>query len=77
MEPGADLAQLRPAIGMVPFALLFAMVQDRKPQEILALDIPGTFAQLGLENHISMNRRNGFYAMTERIKGMAQAAAEG
>ena len=53
------------------------MVQDRKPQEILALDIPGTFAQLGLENHISMNRRNGFYAMTERIKGMAQAAAEG
>jgi cysteine desulfuration protein SufE len=56
-------------------ALLFAMVQDRRPEEILALDIPGTFAQLGLENHISMNRRNGFYAMTERIKGMARAAA--
>jgi cysteine desulfuration protein SufE len=58
-------------------ALLFAMVQGRTPQEILALDIPGTFAELGLENHISMNRRNGFYAMTERIKGMAKAAAAG
>ncbi len=58
-------------------ALLFAMVQDRSPEEILALDVPGTFAQLGLENHISMNRRNGFYAMTERIKGMAEAARGG
>lgn len=58
-------------------ALLFAMVQDQTPQTILSLDIPGTFAQLGLENHISMNRRNGFYAMTERIKGMAQAEAAG
>jgi cysteine desulfuration protein SufE len=58
-------------------ALLFALVQDRTPQEILATDVRKTFAELGLENHISMNRRNGFYAMTERIRQLAQAADGG
>lgn len=56
-------------------ALLFALVQDRRPQEILDTDIHKAFADLGLENHISMNRRNGFYAMSERIRLAAQAAA--
>ncbi|HUS25380.1 MAG TPA: SufE family protein, partial [Candidatus Binatia bacterium] len=32
------------------------------------------FERLGLESHITMNRRNGFYAMVERIR--AQAASE-
>ncbi|ULQ47925.1 SufE family protein [Flagellatimonas centrodinii] len=58
-------------------ALLFALVQDRRPQEILDTDIRKAFADLGLENHISMNRRNGFYAMSERIRAAAQAAAAG
>ena len=31
------------------------------------------FTRLGLEQHISMNRRNGFYSMVERIKAMAKA----
>ncbi len=56
-------------------ALLFALVQDRTPQEILDTDIRQSFADLGLENHISMNRRNGFYAMSERVRAAAQAAA--
>lgn len=54
-------------------AVLFALVSDRTPEEILALDIGSAFERLGLESHISMNRRNGFYAMVERIKQMAAA----
>jgi cysteine desulfuration protein SufE len=56
-------------------ALLFKLVSDRTPQEILALDVGSAFTRLGLENHITMNRRNGFYAMVERIRQMAAQAA--
>lgn len=52
-------------------ALLFLLVSERTPQEILALDIADAFTRLGLENQITMNRRNGFYAMVERIRAMA------
>lgn len=58
-------------------ALLLALVQDRTPQEILATDVRRTFSELGLEQHISMNRRNGFYAMTERVREAARSALEG
>jgi cysteine desulfuration protein SufE len=56
-------------------ALLFAVVSDRTAQEIRDIDIGAVFTRLGLENHISMNRRNGFYSMVERIKQLAAQAA--
>ena len=56
-------------------ALLLGLTSGRTPKEILELDLASAFARLGLESHISMNRRNGFYAMVERIKQMAAAAA--
>jgi len=56
-------------------ALLFAVVSERTPQQILDIDVGAVFARLGLENHITMNRRNGFYSMVERIKQLAAAAA--
>jgi cysteine desulfuration protein SufE len=56
-------------------ALLFQLCSDKTPQEILATDIASAFSRLGLENHITMNRRNGFYAMVERIRAMAAAQA--
>jgi cysteine desulfuration protein SufE len=56
-------------------ALLLKLTSGKTPQDIVSLDIASAFTRLGLENHISMNRRNGFYAMVERIKRMA--AAEG
>lgn len=55
-------------------ALLLKLTSGKTPQEILDLDIGSAFTRLGLENHISMNRRNGFYSMVERIKQMAVAA---
>ena len=56
-------------------ALLFLLVSGRTAEEIRALDIGSIFTRLGLENHITMNRRNGFYAMVERIRALAQGAA--
>lgn len=55
-------------------ALLFQLVNDCTPREILDTDIGGIFERLGLESHISVNRRNGFYSMVERIRGMAATA---
>lgn len=54
-------------------ALLFVVVSDRTPQEIVDIDVGAVFTRLGLENHITMNRRNGFYSMVERIKQLAAA----
>lgn len=56
-------------------ALLFQLVNDCTPREILDTDIGGIFERLGLESHISVNRRNGFYSMVERIRGMAEQSA--
>jgi cysteine desulfuration protein SufE len=56
-------------------ALLFRLYEGRTPAEILALDVKAVFERLGLENHITMNRRNGFYAMVERIRTLAERAA--
>ncbi|MDR3419024.1 MAG: SufE family protein [Nevskia sp.] len=55
-------------------AVLFILYSDRSPREILDTDIGGAFARLGLEGHLTMNRRNGFYAMVERIRNIAAAA---
>ena len=54
-------------------ALLFKLYSGRTPREILALDVKSVFERLGLENQITVNRRNGFYAMVERIRSLAAA----
>lgn len=56
-------------------ALLLQLLSGRTPQEILDADVNGVFERLGLESHISMNRRNGFYAMVERIRQIAREHA--
>lgn len=55
-------------------AVVFMLYSDRTPREILDTDIGGAFARLGLDSNLSMNRRNGFYSMVERIKSMAAQA---
>ncbi len=55
-------------------ALLLLLCSDRAPQAILDTDIEGTFGKLGLEQQISPNRRNGFFAMVGRIQEHARAA---
>ena len=56
-------------------ALLFQLCSGRSPQDVLALDVTSVFTRLGLENHITMNRRNGFFSMVERIRLHAQQAS--
>ena len=56
-------------------AILFAMYQDRTPEEILATDARAMFAELGLQEHITPQRSNGFFSMVERIRSEARAIA--
>ena len=45
------------------------------PQEILAVDAEGEFAALGLKEHLTPQRSNGFAAMVQRIRADAERAA--
>lgn len=49
-------------------AVLMVFVQDRTADEIRAVDMQDVFTRLGLGTHLSPNRRNGFFAMVERVK---------
>lgn len=55
-------------------AILLAAFSGKTPEQILAVDIDALFHELGLGEHLSINRRNGFFSMVERIRTMAQAA---
>lgn len=57
-------------------ALLFMAYSGKTAEEIRNLDIKDVFGRLGLESHLSMNRRNGFYAMVERIQALAHQAVD-
>lgn len=52
--------------------VLFILFSGKTAQEILAIDIHDVFQTLGLEDHISPNRRNGFFSMVGRIRSTAQ-----
>ena len=56
-------------------AILFALVQRKTPQEILRADAQTVFAELGLKEHLTPQRSNGFFSMVERIRADARAAA--
>ncbi len=48
-------------------AVLLTLINGKTTQEIQTLNLIEIFKQLGLESHLSPTRRNGFYAMVERI----------
>lgn len=55
-------------------AILLALYQGKTPAEALAVDAQGAFAALGLKEHLTPQRSNGFASMVERIRRDAQAA---
>lgn len=58
--------------------VLLAVFSGRTPEEILKLDENESFAQLGLNQHLSPQRRNGLFAMVKRVKQLAlEQAATG
>jgi cysteine desulfuration protein SufE len=56
-------------------AILFALYADKSPEEILRVDARAAFTELGLKEHLTPQRSNGFFAMVERIRRDAQALA--
>lgn len=58
-------------------AILFALYDGQGARAILAIDAPAVFAELGLKEHLTPQRSNGFAAMVERIRRDAGAAVAG
>lgn len=54
-------------------AILLAFYAGKTKAEILAADAPGFFKELGLAEHLSPTRRNGLFAMIERVRALAGA----
>ena len=55
-------------------AILFAMYSGRSAKDILSTDAVATFERLGLREHLTPQRSNGFRSMVERIRTDARAA---
>ncbi|EWY38868.1 cysteine desufuration protein SufE [Skermanella stibiiresistens SB22] len=54
-------------------AILLTAYSDHTPEEILNTDLEAIFTRIGLDQHLSPNRRNGFFSMVETIKASAKA----
>ncbi len=54
-------------------ALLLAAYQGKNAAEIKNTDIKAVFKEIGMDQHLSPSRRNGFYAMVERINNLAES----
>ena len=55
-------------------AILFAIYDGKRADEILATDANPIFGELGLKEHLTPQRSNGFASMVARIKSDAAAA---
>jgi cysteine desulfuration protein SufE len=55
-------------------AILFAMFSGKHAREILSSDAVALFEQLGLREHLTPQRSNGFRSMVERIRNDARTA---
>ena len=55
-------------------AILFAMYSGRSAKHILASDAVALFEKMGLREHLTPQRSNGFRSMVERIHSDARAA---
>lgn len=56
-------------------AILLDLFNDKTPGEISGFDAEAAFNQLGLGEHLTPQRSNGFYSMVQRIRNDAAAAA--
>ncbi len=52
-------------------AILFAAYKGKTREEVKSVDIDSAFRELGLEQHLSPNRRSGFFSMVETIRKQA------
>jgi cysteine desulfuration protein SufE len=57
-------------------AVLFALYSGKPAREILSTDAIALFEKLGLREHLTPQRSNGFRSMVNRIQRDAQAALQ-
>ena len=57
-------------------AILFAIYSGKPARDILATDAVEVFNRLGLREHLTPQRSNGFRSMVERIRSDARAALQ-
>ena len=55
-------------------AILFAIYSGRSARHILTTDAITLFDRIGLREHLTPQRSNGFRSMVERIKSDARSA---
>jgi cysteine desulfuration protein SufE len=55
-------------------AILFAIYSGSRARDILATDAVAVFERLGLREHLTPQRSNGFRSMVERIRSDARSA---
>lgn len=57
---------------------LSAIYNGRSPREVLEIDANGKLSQLGIDRHLSPQRKNGLFGMIERLRvAAAQSIADG
>jgi cysteine desulfurase/selenocysteine lyase len=56
-------------------AVLQRLYSGQKAEQISAFDIEGFFARLGLDQHLTLGRRNGLASMVQRIRHFAATLA--
>lgn len=54
--------------------VVLALYSGKTPQEIAAIDAQAAFKRLGLDRHLSTQRRNGMSGMVERVRQLAAYA---
>ena len=55
-------------------AVLLSLINGQSATFIRDLDIERIFKELGLEDHLSPTRRNGFFSMVERVRSLVAHA---
>jgi cysteine desulfuration protein SufE len=55
-------------------AILFAIYSGKNARDILSTDAVALFERMGLREHLTPQRSNGFRSMVERIRSDARAA---
>ncbi len=49
-------------------AVILAIFRNKSAQEIKKIEVDKIFAKLGLQEHLSLSRRNGMMSMVDKIK---------
>jgi cysteine desulfuration protein SufE len=55
-------------------AIVQVVFSGKTRDEIAKANIDEVFRQIGLDEHLSPNRRNGFFSMVERIRRLSKAS---